>query len=102
MTNARRGDRAGRERAAGVEAEPAEPQQPGAEQRERHVVRQQRRARIVAALADDDRGDERGDAGVHVNDGSAGEVERAHVGEPAAAPHPVRDRRVDERAPTGR
>ena len=30
------------ERAAGVEAEPAEPEQAGAEQRERHVVRQQR------------------------------------------------------------
>jgi hypothetical protein len=34
-----------------------------------------------------------------VNDGSAREVERAHVGEPPAAPHPVRDRRVDHQRP---
>ena len=37
------GDRAGRQRAAGVEAEPAEPEQPRAEQHERHVVREDRR-----------------------------------------------------------
>ena len=59
-------------------------------------------ARIVAALADDDGGHERGDAGVDVHDRAAGEVERAHVGEPAAAPHPVRDRAVDDAAPTAR
>ena len=43
VTNARPAIGARRQRAAGVEAEPAEPQQPGAEQRERHVVRQERR-----------------------------------------------------------
>ena len=96
------GDWARRERAAGVEAEPAEPEQAGTEQRERHVVRQQRRARIVAALAHDDRGHQRGDAGVHVDDRAAREIERAHVGQPAAAPYPVRHRRVDERAPRAR
>ena len=72
----------------------------GAEQRERHVVRQERRRRIVAALADADRSDERGDAGVHVDDRAAGEVERAHVREPAAAPDPVRDRTIDDERPT--
>ena len=44
VMNASAGNRARAERAAGVEAEPAEPEQAGAEQRERHVVRQQRRA----------------------------------------------------------
>ncbi len=99
MTNARAGDGACRERAARIEAEPAEPEQSCTEQRERHVVRQQRRAWIIAALADDDRRDERGNAGVHVDDRAACEIERAHVGEPAAAPHPVRHRRVDEERP---
>ena len=43
VENASAGDAVGGQRAAGVEAEPAEPQQAGAEQHERHVVRQQRR-----------------------------------------------------------
>ena len=50
-------------------------------------------------LADDDGRDQRRDRGVHVHDGAAGEVERAHVGQPAAAPHPVRDRAVDDQRP---
>ena len=57
--------------------------------------------RIVAAPADDDRGDERGHARVHVDDGAAGEIERAHLREKAAAPDPVRDRRVDDERPQG-
>ena len=39
------------------------------------------------------------DAGVHVHDRAAGEVERAHVGEPAAAPDPVAERAVDQERP---
>ena len=93
------GDAVGRQGAAGVEAEPAEPEQTGAEERERHVVRQQARGRIVLALADADRSHQRGNAGVHVHDRAAREVERAHVGEPAAAPHPVAERAVDEHGP---
>ena len=92
----------GRQRAAGIEPEPAEPQQAGAEQRERHVVRQKRRLLVVAPLADDERRHERGDARVDVDDRAAGEVERPHVGEPAAAPDPVRDRRVDHDRPQRR
>ena len=92
VAKASAGGLAGGERAAGIEPEPAEPEQAGAEQHERHVVRQQRRLLEVAPLADDDRRDQRRDAGIHVHHGAAGEVERAHVGQPAAAPHPVRDR----------
>ena len=47
---------------------------------------------IVAPPADADRGHERGDARVDVDDGAAGEVERAHLGQPSAAPDPVGDR----------
>ncbi len=97
--NARPDSSPGGQRAPGVESEPAEPEQSGAEQRERHVVRQERRPLVVAARADDERGDERRDARVDVHDRAAGEVERAHVGQPAAAPHPVRDRRVDDERP---
>ena len=55
--------------------------------------------RIVAPLADHERGDERRDAGVDVHDRAAREIERAHLREPAAAPDPVRDRRVDDDRP---
>ena len=38
---------------------------------------------VADALADDQRADEAGDAGVDVHDRAAGEVERAGAGEPA-------------------
>ena len=89
------------ERAARVEAEPAEPEQPGAEHRQRHAVGQDRLPAVVLAGAEHERGHERGGAGVDVDDRPPREVERAHPGEPAAAPHPVRHRSVDEEAPQG-
>ena len=93
------GNRAGRQRAAGVEAEPAEPQQARAEEHERHVVRDDRGLPVSLPLPDgDDRGQRR-NGRVHVHDGAAGEVERAHVGQPATAPDPVRDRAVDDERP---
>ena len=52
----------------------------------------------IAPRPDHERRDERRHAGVHVHDGAAGEVERAHLREPAAAPDPVRDGRVDDDA----
>ena len=66
---------------------------------------------IADALADHERADEAGDAGVDVHDRAAGEVERAEgedqaggVGiEARTAPEPdhVRDREVDEGHPEG-
>jgi hypothetical protein len=38
-------------------------------------------------------------AGVDVHDRAAGEIERAHLRQPSAAPDPVRDRRVDDDRP---
>ena len=58
-----------------------------------------RRLDSRAAVPTTMRRHERGDAGVDVHDGAAGEVERAHLGEPAAAPDPVRDRAVDDERP---
>ena len=89
------------ERAARVESEPSEPEDARAEQRERHIVRQQRRRWILAAVADRDGARHGGHRRVDVHDGAAREVERAHLRQPAAAPHPVRDRRVDDDAPEG-
>ena len=88
-----------RERAAGIEAEPPEPQQPGAENRERHIVRQHEHVRIPAARAYDTRRHQRGRARVHVHDGAAGKIERTHLSQPAAAPDPVRDRAVHDDGP---
>ena len=67
----------GRERAAAVEAEPAEPEQARTQQHERHVVREDRRASVVLPGAEDQRRDQGRYAGVDVHHGAAGEVERA-------------------------
>ena len=88
VVNASAADGPARERAAGVEAEPAEPEQPGAEQHERHVVRQERLAREVLARAEHEGGDERRHAGVHVDDGAAREVERAELSPASRRPTP--------------
>ena len=89
------------ERAAGVEAEPTEPEDPRAEEHHRHVVRTQRARSEPAPPAQIQGRRERSRARVDVHDGAAREVERAHAGgaEEPAAPHPVRDRRVHEHRP---
>ena len=95
-----RGDAVGAERGAGVEPEPAEPQDAGAEQRERQRVRRHRVLRPAAPPADHQHDAKRGDAGVDVHDGAAGEVERAAPEQPARRrEHPVRDRRVHDDEP---
>ena len=62
-------------------------------------MREQRRGSVVRPLAQDDCCDDRGGRSVDVDDRAAGEVKRAPLCEPAAAPHPVRDRRVDDQHP---
>ena len=73
---------------AGVEAEPAEPQDAGAEHDQRHGVGRVALARPALALAQHEHGGEGGDAGVDVDGGAAGEVERATVG-PASRRRPT-------------
>ena len=94
----------------GVEAEPAEPQQAGAEQHERQVVRLHLRLGQADALAEHERQGQARGTGVDVHRGATGEVEHA-AGRPASravtavelgaaeVEHPVRDGEVDERRP---
>ena len=84
---------------AAVEAEPAEPQQAGAEQHVDRVVRQQRLAPVVLARADDQRRRQRGEAGAHLDRDAAGEVQRAL--RPSASRRPTPSARARRRrAPT--
>ena len=53
---------------------------------------------IALAGTEDEHQRQRRGAGVDVDDGATGEVEGAHVGEPAAGEHPVGDRPVDQHA----
>ena len=90
---------AGREAAAAVEAEPAEPQQPGAEQHVDRVVRKQRLASVVLAGADDERRRQRREARAHLDGHAAGEVQRPLLHQPATAERPVRHHGIDEHRP---
>ena len=63
---------------AGVEAEPAEPQEAGAEQDEGRVVRLVRALGEADALAEHERQGEGRGTGVDVHRGAAGEVDDAH------------------------
>mmetsp|Transcript_101017 Transcript_101017/g.226500 ORF Transcript_101017/g.226500 Transcript_101017/m.226500 type:complete len:473 (-) Transcript_101017:46-1464(-) len=84
---------------AAVEAAPTEPEQRGAQEHEGHVVRLVPLA-LVAARAQDHRGDQARRAGADVHHGAAGEVQGAPLLHPAAgAPDPVAERHVDEQAP---
>ena len=111
--NAMTGETVGAERGTGVEAEPAEPQQTGAEQDQRHVVRTHRVLLEADPLAEHDaQGQGRG-TGVDVDRRTTGEVldaglafRRPQRGQPARlaaecaeVEHPVRDREVDDGRP---
>ena len=72
-----RGDAAGFQRRAGVEAEPADPQDRRADHGQGQVVRLDRLAPVADALADHVRADQAGDRGIDVHDGAAGEIQRA-------------------------
>ena len=78
-----RGDAVGFEGGAGVEAEPAHPQQRGADHGQGQAVRRHRFLAVADALADHVGADQAGDAGVDVHHGAAGEVERALLPQPA-------------------
>ena len=106
QTDCRRG--AGSDRGTGIEAEPAEPQQAGTKHDQRQVVRPHRIALPAEPLAQDEGQGQTGGAGVDVDRGATGEVDRLQVvGDPAAdvvppgseVEHPVGDREVDDGAP---
>ena len=102
----RREERRGREPvgpegAPGVEAEPPEPEDPGAQDHHRDVVRREVPPRVAAAFPDEQGGGQGGRTRADVDDGAAGEVERAEpVGpEEPAAPDPMGQGRVHEERP---
>ncbi|CAB4853590.1 unannotated protein [freshwater metagenome] len=88
------------ERRTGVEPDPTEPQDAGAEDRERQVVRRHRFLPVTAPHTDDQHHGECSGAGIDVDDSAAGEVERTAFEQPAGgAEHPVGDDRVDDDRP---
>lgn len=90
----------GREACAGVEAEPAEPEEAGAEADIGDIVRTNGCCAEVFPFSDEDGCGESGEAGRYMNDGAAGEVQRAHIADEAAyAPDHVAHRVIHEGAP---
>ena len=86
---------------AAVEAKPTEPEDEHAERGEREVVRGHRLDRAIRHVLANARADDQGACQGHasadtVNDRAPGEVDEAHFREPAAAPDPVTDHRVDD------
>ena len=90
-------------RGLAVSAEPPlKPNQPthsdaGADDRERQIVRRQILGAVAVTLADHFGRDQAADAGGEMHDEAAGEIQHAHGGEKTAAPHPMRQRHIDER-----
>ena len=84
------------QRAARVEAEPAEPEQARAQHRHRQVVRLHLLLAQADPVAEHRRRDQRRDAGGDVHDGAAREVERAELAQPAAR-RPRPSARADRR-----
>jgi len=98
------GDAIGGELGTGVEAEPAEPQETGAQHDERGVVRTIGHQTVAAATAKEQAEHETGDAGADMDDIAAGEVEGAdHIADEGTltTPHHVREGRVDQQQPGG-
>ncbi len=95
--------------ASGVEAKPADPQHRGARGGVGHVVRGQRFAAIAQALAEHQGADQGRHAGTDVDHRSPGKVQcaagckilsvLAAVCQDSAAPEPMGQRTVDQRAP---
>jgi hypothetical protein len=84
---------------AGVEAEPAHPQQRGTHHGQRQAVRRHGFLAVADALAHQVGTHQTGHTGVDVHHGAAGEVQRAVLGQQAAAPHHVRHGQVAEGEP---
>ena len=90
---------AGRKGRAGVEAEPAEPQEARAEDGHRHVMRLHPFA-VGDAPADENGNDQGRQARRGVDDGATSEVEGAELEQPAVGgPDPMGDQRVDQDGP---
>src|SRR3989475_8754400 len=88
---------------AHIDAEPAEPERVRAQHGLRGVMRLGLLLAEADSPAEHEGGDQGRNAGTDVDDGPAGEVERAELMKPSTrAPDPVRDRVVDECRPEQR
>ena len=86
--------------AAGVEAEPAEPEEAGPEDGHGQVVRNEGLPAVALPAANDQGGGQGGDTGVDVHHRAPGKVQGPQVLEPAAvSPDPVGHRVIDQRGP---
>ena len=85
--------------AAAVEAEPADPEQAGADHRQTGAMRRVQGIGKAAPAADHHRDDQGRDPGRGVHHQAAGEIHHPHLGQPAAAPNPMADRRVNQQQP---
>ena len=98
-----RGTQVGADARPAVEAEPAEPQQDGAEHHVGDIVRPVRKLLSAIAMAPPEvnRDYQSGGAGADVHGRATGIVETAHLVRPAVVrvPGPARDRIVDDGAP---
>ena len=89
--------------AAGVESEPSEPEESGADEYERNVVGSEGLARtVVLTPAYEQCHDEGRHSGIDMHHRAAGKVDGSHVHQEAAAPYPVSHRQIDEDAPQNR
>src|SRR3546814_21124365 len=87
-----RGRTIGFERRTGIEAEPADPQQAGADQRHRQRMRSDDFLLVTEAFAEQETADQRRNTGVDMADGTAGEIESAHIEQKAIAPPTTKER----------
>ena len=89
----------GSQGAAGIEAEPAEPEQAAAKERHGQVVGDHGRLAQVSTGAHRMGAGQGRCGGSHVHHGTTGKVHGAQLGHPAAAPDPVRHGAIDEDRP---
>jgi hypothetical protein len=83
-----------------IEPNPADPQQSSAHHGERQVERRQIFGAIAMAPPDHLGCNEAADAGAKMHHEAAGKIQDTHGAEKAAAPHPMRERNVDEHEPS--
>ena len=89
----------GRQLAAAVEAEPADPEQARAHRRHARTVRGMHLVGEATPGTEHGGNNQRRHAGAQMHHQAAREIHHAEVGKPAAAPYPVAHRRIDEEQP---